>query len=257
MATTLAEAASTLLVVGDWGSGSAEMSLVAAQMKSYAETSNVEAILTTGDNFYEDDYLRMLEPYQWAASSGIEFWVTWGNHDIESPTRVEAVNQAFGSPPRFASIPWGGVDILILDSNTAGSVEQASFIETEMARNERPTIVAFHHPAYSCSSHGSSDEIRFGWLPMFDDDVMLVLSGHDHNYQRFEDDGVTYVVSGGGGKQVYPLVSCEAGHPQRLAGAAAFHYLAITQGPDSLMVDAIGIDGTRIDSFSIRLEPGS
>ena len=255
-ATTVAEVVPTLLVVGDWGSGSAEMSLVAAQMEEYAETSDVEAILTTGDNFYEDDYQRMLEPYRWAASSGIEFWVTWGNHDVESPTRVAAVNQAFDNPARFASIAWGGADILILDSNSVGSEEQTSFIESEMGVNERPTIVSFHHPAYSCSSHGSSDEIRFGWLPMFDDDVVLVLSGHDHNYQHFAEEGVTYLVSGGGGQRLSQLETCEAGHPQSLAGAAAFHFLAISQGPDSLMIDAIGIDGARIDSFAIELEPG-
>jgi predicted phosphodiesterase len=35
--------------------------------------------------------------------------------------------------------------------------------------------------------------------------VKLVLSGHNHNYQRAEKDGITYVISGLGGKSQYPI----------------------------------------------------
>jgi acid phosphatase len=245
----------TVFVVGDWGSDSTEMRLVASQMEDYARTRQVEAILTTGDNFYADDYELLLEPYRWATSSGIEFWVTWGNHDIETPTRIDAVNQAFDRPPRMTSIPWGGAEILILDSNAVDSEEQVSFIESEMGRIENPTIVVFHHPAFSCSSHGSSDAILGSWVPMFDDDVVLVLTGHDHNYQRFEVDGIDHVVSGGGGRSVNPLEACPEGYPSRVAGAEAFHFLAMTQGRSGLDIEVVGIDGDVIDSFSIVFDP--
>ena len=51
-----------------------------------------------------------------------------------------------------------------------------------------------------------------------------------------------------------PEMSCRQGHPPRVAGADAFHFLAMTQRPTKLEV--IGIDGDRIDSFSIPLDPG-
>jgi acid phosphatase len=253
--TTSAPGPQTVFVVGDWGSDTAEMRLVASEMADYARTRQVEAILTTGDNFYQDEYQLLLEPYRWATSSGIEFWVTWGNHDIETPTRIEAVDQAFDTPPRMTSIPWGGAEILILDSNAVDSAEQLSFIESEMERIESPTIVVFHHPAFSCGSHGSSDAIVGGWVPRFDDDVVLVLTGHDHNYQRFEFEGVDHIVSGGGGRNVTPLETCPEGHPSRVAGAEAFHFLAMTQGSSGLDIEAVGSDGAVIDSFSIGFDP--
>ena len=45
-------------------------------------------------------------------------------------------------------------------------------------------------------------EVREAWSPLFAEfDVPLVLAGHDHDYQRSRpQDGVTYVVSGGGAK---------------------------------------------------------
>jgi hypothetical protein len=52
-----------------------------------------------------------------------------------------------------------------------------------------------------------------------------------------------------------PEMSCRQGHPPRVAGADAFHFLAMTQRPTKLEV--IGIDGDRIDSFSIPLDPGT
>ena len=53
------------------------------------------------------------------------------------------------------------------------------------------------------------------WVPLFERyGVQLVLSGHDHNYQRFvARNGVAYVVHGGGAASLYPLSRCPAAYP--------------------------------------------
>ncbi|MGC2239760.1 MAG: metallophosphoesterase, partial [Acidimicrobiia bacterium] len=139
----------TLLVMGDWGSGGERMGEVADAMKTYAETHDVEAILTTGDNFYSNDAAKIMGPFSWVTDDGIDWWVTWGNHDEESDARIAAVNEAFDNPANWTTISWGAADIIILDSNMVDSEEQLAFLKDRMAAITKPTIMVFHHPAYS------------------------------------------------------------------------------------------------------------
>jgi hypothetical protein len=244
----------TVLIMGDWGTGSPEMIEIAAQMEAYADGHNVVAILTTGDNLYHDDYERLLRPFEWVTSSEIEFWVTWGNHDVESPTRIEAMEKAFGDPPRWRFIRWNEVDVIVLDSTQVESSQQLSFLETSLARSDRPAIVALHHPPYSCAGRSGRAMVRAEWVPRFDDDVVLVMGGHDHNYQRFESEGTHYVVSGGGGQNLNRLYGCEADHPRQQAASQVHHFMALHQAGDELDVEIIDIDGTTIDSFAIDID---
>ena len=57
-----------------------------------------------------------------------------------------------------------------------------------------------HHPPYSAGYQGSAKDVRQEFSPLFErHGVQLVLSGHEHDYQRTEEiNGVTYLVSGAG-----------------------------------------------------------
>jgi predicted phosphodiesterase len=241
-----------LLVIGDWGSGTLPQGAVAGAMARYAETEVVEAILTTGDNFYSDDAEFVMAPFDWAAEEGVPFWIAWGNHDIESESRIEAVNEAFGDPPRWGTYEWGNIDVIVLDSNQVGSEEQISFLADSLEGSSDPTIVVFHHSALTCANYDDAVSILENWAPLFDFDVFLVLSGHDHNYQRFESEGVTYVVTGGGGQSLYELEECSSDHPERLAGSALHHFVVLDQGPE-LTIRAVDVDGATFDEVSIAI----
>lgn len=242
-----------LLVVGDWGSGTAPQGAVAGAMARFAEESDVEAILTTGDNFYSDDAGFLMTPYDWVKNSDIDWWITWGNHDVESTARQRAVSEAFDSPPRWTTHDWGGVAVVILDSNQVGDDDQIEFLDETLAEIEGPTIVVFHHPAYSCSRHGDSDAIKEQWVPRFDSDVILVLSGHDHNYQRIEGGELTYVVTGGGGRPLYDLEPCDR---DVLNSAELHHFLVLQQNDQVIQGTAVDVNGTPFDEFLINLSPG-
>ena len=243
----------SLLVVGDWGAGTDEQEEIASQMESYAASNPVQAILTTGDNLYLNDADVVMRPFEWAEEAGIEFWLTWGNHDLESSDRIEAVNEVFDSPPRWATISWGETSILILDSNDVGSSTQLTYLEAEMERVQTATIVVVHHPPYSCSDHLGDESVRNEWLSRFDEDVVLVLSGHAHNYQRFEADGLPLIVSGGGGQALQHMSACPAGHPALLVGEETFHFLILRQDATSLTVTAVDHGGETIDEVAIPL----
>jgi hypothetical protein len=96
-----------------------------------------------------------------------------------------------------------------------------------------------HHPAYSAGYQGSTMSVRRRFSPLFSRyGVQLVLSGHDHDYQRSKPiDGVTYVVSGGA-----------AG--TRRTGDADFtavsfswvHFVELAVFPDRLVVRSVNPD---------------
>ena len=80
-----------------------------------------------------------------------------------------------------------------------------------------------------------------------------MLNGHDHNYQRFvSPGGVTYVVTGGGGRRLYPLDGCASGSPERVAGQVRHHFTAVEVRVGSLAVTAVAADGAVLDRTVIR-----
>ena len=242
---------SQLLVVGDWGSGTLPQGAVAGAMSRHSEDHEVEAILTTGDNFYSDDAEFLIEPYGWSADAGIPFWITWGNHDIETTARVDAINEVFDSPPRWSAREWGGVDVIILDSTQTDSEEQREFLTQSLADSEDPTIVVFHHPVLSCVEHGDAP-VMDDWVAEFDEEVFLVLTGHDHTYQRFQDGNVTYVVTGGGGATLQDPTECGVDHPEQLAGGSLHHFLVLDQS-DGFTLTALDVNGEVFDQVELEL----
>jgi len=74
--------------------------------------------------------------------------------------------------------------------------------------------------------------------------VNLVLSGHDHVYQRFEPvGGVHYVVQGGGGKNLYEIEPTDA----LVASAVQFGFVLVDANPERLELRAITTGGTVLD----------
>lgn len=239
-----------LLVVGDYGNAGGDEYAVAGAMERYAAEHPVAALLTTGDNLYTNDVDgAWRRPYGWLADTGVPVWVVWGNHDHQ---RSAVVRETYGEAPYWSVHFWGDVTVILLDSERLRSGDQDVWMDRVLASARGPVIVAEHRPAWSCSTHGDDPRVQGRWVPRWEAaGVDLVLSGHDHNYQRFTVGGVDYVVSGGGGAGLYRLESCPADHPPRLAGAAAFHFLTLTRTDGGIRVEAVGVDGAVIDRFGV------
>ena len=112
-----------------------------------------------------------------------------------------------------------------------------------------------HHPAYSCGGYLGDARVRRRLVPIFErGDVDLVLAAHDHNYQRFaKRAGVTYVVHGGGGAELYPFQPCPDWFPRRVERLKQHGWLHLRADADSLRVRAIDRRGEVRDVF--RLYP--
>jgi hypothetical protein len=248
-----------LIAFGDAGSGDATQTQVAATMSTWASTHRGDALLEAGDVVYPDGSPSKFaatidQPYA-ALLAKAPLWVALGNHDVTTNNGNDLVAH-LGLPghtyEKVLSRAGVSVQILVLDS-TDVSAAQTAWLTTRLETGSyRWRIVMFHHPVWSCSTHGSTRTIIDSWLPIIESHhVDLVLTGHDHNYQRFADASTTVVVTGGGGMPTYPVGAC-TDTPALLASAQRHHFLGIEATDSSLSVTAVARTGENLDHFVIN-----
>ena len=203
------------------------------------------AVVTTGDNVYERQGVRgagrrLLRPLGRVG----DLLPTAGNHDHEQG--IDAFDAYFPSledvtstrrsraesPSSFSTARLPSSRRRTWRSSGRGC-ERAL-----LRRGARWKVVVLHHPPFSSGTvHGSSPQLRW---PFGQWGADLVLSGHEHNYERLIADGTTFVVDGAGGKDLYPFGSPLPG--RRCGSAASFGalFLTPTPSPDGGVLVRIG-----------------
>lgn len=221
-----------MAVIGDYGlAGPAE----AAVAKLVAGWSP-DLVITTGDNNYElgqagtlDEnvgqyYHSFIAPYVGKFGQGApenRFFPSLGNHDWRTPHATPYLEYfALPGNERYYELQWGPIHLFAIDSDkqepdgiTADSV-QAQWLRERLAASTSPwQVVYMHHPPYSSGDHGSSRKLRW---PFAEWGADVVISGHDHHYERVERDGIVYFVNGlGGNPHRYDLRTTVAGSKVR------------------------------------------
>jgi 3',5'-cyclic AMP phosphodiesterase CpdA len=151
------------------------------------------------------------------------------------------------------------VDFFFLDSSVPGlygpdAPEQLDWLDDALASSTNQwRVLALHHPPYSSGQHGSTPGAQERLVPLASrHKVDLVLSGHDHHYERVvPQDGVTYLVSGGGCK------TTSVGHSRFTAFAErTLQFLHVDVVDDRLTATCIRADGTVADRFVLRAREG-
>ncbi len=247
-----------LAVAGDVGDSGRRFKLTAEAMATLGATEPFDDVLLLGDNVYPDgDPARLdsavFQPLAPVLAEGQGLLAILGNHDVKKG-HGGAQMKALGMPGRWWSQSVGDVLLIGLDSNDPWNAEQRAWLEqTLSATGASWKIVALHHPPYSAGYQGSDKDARASFSPLFERyGVQLVLSGHDHDYQRsVPQNGVTYVVSG-------------AAAGTRRTGEASFtatsfswhHFVDIAVYPDHLLLRAINQDLRVADLATITLPGG-
>lgn len=244
---------SGFVAFGDFGGGKAQSAVARAIERWAAAGHRVDALVTTGDNVYDDGDPRQFgaqldEPYR-ALRRTRPLWVTLGNHDVEGGHGPEQLGY-LGLPPLPYAKRLPGVELEFLDANQPDQ-RQGAWLDRQLgAPGPAFRVVVFHQPAYSCGTeHGSTRAVIGRWVPILERHrVALVLNGHEHDYQRFTSAvGVTYVVSGGGGRGLYPIFRSCSGVPTRQAWAVRHHFVAVEVRRGSLSLTAVADDGSVLD----------
>jgi hypothetical protein len=192
-----------IAVAGDVGDSGSRIDATGAAVSRLGGDDPWDVLLLLGDNVYpagDPDGLgaTVFHPFAPVLDSGAELLAILGNHDVKGD-RVYEMERALGMPGRWWSRAVGDLLIVGLDSNRPDDPEQRAWLQRTLRDSDAPwKVVALHHPPYSAGYQGSDTAVRKAFVPLFERyGVALVLSGHEHDYQRSERlHGVTYVISG-------------------------------------------------------------
>jgi hypothetical protein len=90
-------------------------------------------------------------------------------------------------PPGFPTLPTPLEPGPAAGRACAGDVAQQAWLAADLAahREARCTIAYFHHPRFSSGMHGNQYQMQKIWDIMYANGVDVVVSGHDHMYERF------------------------------------------------------------------------
>src|SRR5262249_4939990 len=121
--------------------------------------------------------------------------------------------------------------------------------------NTRPCVIAYwHHPRFSSGSvHGNDTQVAPFWNALAAAGADIVLSGHDHIYERFEPQdpsgradpaGIREFVVGTGGRSLYGFGTIQ---PNSVFRRATFGALFLTLEVGSYRWRFVGEDGTVLD----------
>ena len=223
----------------------------------HAATANVaarlrpDAIALLGDTQYDRGTLR-----EYAGS----FHPTWGrfgrllrpavgNHEYATPG-ASGYYRYFGrrAGPRgrgYYSYDLGSWHVIVLNSNCwvvacgSGSA-QDRWLRRELVENRNRCVLAYwHHARFSSGFNGNYPSVTAFWRALYAAGADVVLSGHDHDYERFAPQrpdgrrdparGLRQFVVGTGGEVLRPFRIVKPNSERR--NARTFGVLALRLGP--------------------------
>ena len=202
-----------VFAVGDLGNKGDRDDTIARLIADYAP----DAFFALGDTVYpnasQDNYDAFYDE-----SYGILNQIVWpvpGNHDYRKGSIDDYLAYFDEHAPHFPGTTYYASDlgswrIYALDSEIGESAPgdaMYDWLEADLTDHPSACIAAmWHKPIYTIGSKAYDEGAM---RPIYDlllaKGVDLVLTGHDHNYQRWEVDGITYFVVGTGGKSRYRL----------------------------------------------------
>lgn len=202
-------------VIGDSGRGDEPQNDVAREMERWRERLPFDFVLMLGDNIYDshtpEDYAARFErPYKALLDAGVTFHAAIGNHDDAAQIYYRGFNmggQRFYSFRRSemslgGGLTGAGVRFFALDSRSFDQ-EQLDWLGRELTDSaSRWKVVFFHHPLYTSGRYDSASRaLRIAVEPILvAGDVDIVLSGHEHFYERLRPQrGIFYFISGAAG----------------------------------------------------------
>lgn len=179
------------------------------------------AVLTLGDNTYPiglpGEFNECYDPtwgqFKTRTYPGI------GNHEYYTPAAMGYFGY-FGARAglgrrAYYSFDLGRWHLISLNSNLKADelAQQLEWLQRDLQEHKNGCTLAYwHHPVFSSGGHGNNPQMRDAWKLLYAAKAELVLSSHDHDYERFapQDDeglldlklGIREFVVGTGGAQL-------------------------------------------------------
>jgi len=158
------------------------------------------------------------------------------------------------------AMTYGNIRFLGLDTNldyAAGSPQHNWLVQEFQSASYRDAtwhVVIFHHPPFTCTlGHSDDTTVRSQLVPLFEQyGVDVVFSGHSHAYERYSNNGIPYIVTGGGGGPLYEL-PVDTVPPIRQFGLSTYHYCVVDVDPaaGTFTMAAIDLNGQTFDTLKL------
>lgn len=248
----------TFAALGDYGAGSKEQAQVAASLLA----RDPDLLVTLGDNVYdfglELEYRRRWDPPHLfgRVREQVPVFPSLGNHDVRLGTNAYFRRFPELGKARYYAFERGGVQFVALDSNQAlspGSTQHEWLASTlRDAQDSAYRVLYMHHPVIS-SDPRTGDRLLKDLAPLLERaKVDLVLTGHEHQYERSKPlnaYGTVAVTHGGGGKEIHPFRTPQ---PDWSASRRAdFGFLEFEVTRDALVGRSMLADGTVAEEFLV------
>jgi hypothetical protein len=254
----------TVAAAGDIACGPAEPGYnegrgteTVCRMRSTSELlrrGRFDAVLALGDLQYPHGELanfRASYARTWGQVKGITRPAP-GNHEYATPGAVgyyAYFGTRAGNPRKgFYSFDLGSWHLIALNSNcrqvpggcAAGS-PQERWLRADLASNSSRCVLAYwHHPRFSSGLHGNDRQTAALFAALYAANADVVLSGHDHGYERFAPQGpagrlnlrrgIRSFVVGTGGRSLYPFAQIRPN--SKVRNSSIFGVLKLTLSPD-------------------------
>ncbi len=213
-----------LYLIGDTGTGDSNQRFSAQLLEDYHISYPLDAIIHSGDVFYEKGLISKEDPkindsfidiYQTLKIKNLPWYFALGNHDHEGSIEVFKLftekfdNLIFSDNYSIEKLntkdlDWG-VNLIITDTTSYyDNSEQEEWLEkTILAETNQINIVVGHHPILSNGFHGSSKHLSKNFTQLFEqNNTPLYLTGHEHNLEIAQNStsSLVHAISGGGGR---------------------------------------------------------
>ena len=149
-----------------------------------------------------------------------------GNHEYIGTT-APGYDYYWDNVPHYYSYTIGSWHFISLDSTGTGQFNQTTlgsaqvtWLANDLAGDTSTcTLAYFHHPVYSIGPQGNTTRMNTIWSMLADAGVDIVLTGHDHDYQRWRPLngtgtpatlGVTEFVVGTGGHGIQAFATTDS-----------------------------------------------
>lgn len=242
-----------------------------------------DAVLISGDLPYdgsvEDDYKVFREETESWRKAKLRVYPALGNHEL-AHNPAKGISNWWAAFPELArrrwySVEFGSAYFVALDSNLpliAGS-EQQRWLRDQLSHLPKGTqfvMLELHHPPVADmtppQTHmvGPNERALAEFLEEQAPKMrakIVVIAGHTHNYERFEEGKVTYLVSGGGGAKPY-VVPRDANDLYKNAPEVNYHYIKFVFDGKMLNATMYRVDGDATepvfeakDKFNVTAAP--
>ena len=183
-----------------------------------------------------------------------------GNHDLGNRGYYERYFflDKWSNGRSYFVTDWANLRIISLDVTIICERRCQQYRDVERALAEgaaqnKLMVMFLHNPPYSSGAHGSNITLRevVGALAKRYG-VELVITGHDHNYERTKAiDGTTFIVSGSAGAPIRPVLPSDFTAEARTEP----HYVLVDVDAGHLALRAINLRGEVFDDALIPDNP--